>query len=700
MRYVFRLPQYWRDFLPIVSLALLVFLIFREHLSGAMTFPWDFQGAYYAYAVSLLRDGTFLNPPVWFPWGGMGFPKYLSLQDGAWYIPLYVYDFFGAYDLVGATRLQVFHVAAASIGSYFLCRKYGVGRFAALIAAIGYAFSGSFYSNSQHVDIVRGAAILPWLLFFLEKVKWDKNPAFGFLGFTLILWQFLIASYPGIIVSSFYVLFFANFLFIFKPEMIGGWKRLLLMGVSCVGAALLSMPKFFPIISGYGGTVEIAAPAGLLGWREAATLFSDFDIDGLKNDVTMRDIYFPSVLIFFAILGFGGWRWRYLLFPLSAIFSFVFFVSEWGVFRDFVVKVPGSQLSRFQVSDFRPMLHLALVILAAKGLNNIFYERELKCGSFILYFSLLFVLLVFFYAYMQGVSISSWEIFGVLLGGAACFQKFKYKFFEKFLAGFFIVLISIVVVFSAMTHQNNAKRVWSSPRTDAHEISVYGGRLSELVDVDRYKAIEYRPERMLFHDFPVNISALFDQRYDSAWVNEYFSAYGYGNLRSHELFRRVYELAQGEDAWIAEWLIRRSSVYLQPSRMSLDVAAFRECEETVCFNGGGAADIKLLAYRENGADYHVKLLEPSIMIENEMGYPGWSSKLCDPAGRFCRKGPDAYASMGVLRTWELPPGDYLLVTSFEVPGWEKSVVMACLGFLLLLSVLVFLFFHGRLAKSK
>lgn len=67
MKYVFCFSRYWRELLSVIFLTILVFFLFKEHLAGAMTFPWDFQGAYYAYAVSLLRDGNFLSPPMWFP---------------------------------------------------------------------------------------------------------------------------------------------------------------------------------------------------------------------------------------------------------------------------------------------------------------------------------------------------------------------------------------------------------------------------------------------------------------------------------------------------------------------------------------------------------------------------------------------------------------------------------------------------------
>lgn len=51
-----------------------------------------------------MRDGSFLAPPLWLPWGGFGLPGHLSLQDGTWYLPQWMYDFLGIrYDLVGAT---------------------------------------------------------------------------------------------------------------------------------------------------------------------------------------------------------------------------------------------------------------------------------------------------------------------------------------------------------------------------------------------------------------------------------------------------------------------------------------------------------------------------------------------------------------------------------------------------------------------
>ena len=49
----------------------------------------------------------------------------------------------------------------------------------AIIGAIAFQFFGGFYANSEHVDIVRGFVLLPWLFYVftldMEKPKINTN---------------------------------------------------------------------------------------------------------------------------------------------------------------------------------------------------------------------------------------------------------------------------------------------------------------------------------------------------------------------------------------------------------------------------------------------------------------------------------------------------------------------------------------------
>jgi len=136
--------------------------MFSFHFAGEYIFPWDFVGGYHAHAVAWYADGSFFSPPKWLPWGDAGFPAYWALQSGAFYLPLQVLDWVNIdYSLVNAVRFQSLHVLLGAFGVLVLLRAMGFSVGWALLGAAGYHFSVGFYSNQQHVDIVRAMAILP-----------------------------------------------------------------------------------------------------------------------------------------------------------------------------------------------------------------------------------------------------------------------------------------------------------------------------------------------------------------------------------------------------------------------------------------------------------------------------------------------------------------------------------------------------------
>ncbi len=101
--------------------------------------------------------------------GEMGFPSFLALQSGAWYAPLALLDAVGVvYTIHVATVVQVLHVLAGALGVYALLRQSGCSRGVALLGGVAFHFGAAFYSNQQHVDIVRAAALFPWLLYVLR----------------------------------------------------------------------------------------------------------------------------------------------------------------------------------------------------------------------------------------------------------------------------------------------------------------------------------------------------------------------------------------------------------------------------------------------------------------------------------------------------------------------------------------------------
>ena len=181
-----------------VAILILQTFVYWEYYSGAMTAPWDFFGTYNAEAFAWWHDGSFFHPSQWMPYQWGGYPAAASLQNSGWYLPVGIVASLVPFTIHAASALQAFHVAWGAIGLYWLTRRWGQGRASALFGLVAYSFAVGFFSNAQHVDIVRAFAWVPWLLLCVSP-QWHWRRAWGIPLAALIFWQAAISSYPGVL---------------------------------------------------------------------------------------------------------------------------------------------------------------------------------------------------------------------------------------------------------------------------------------------------------------------------------------------------------------------------------------------------------------------------------------------------------------------------------------------------------------------
>lgn len=679
-------------------------ITFHAHLAGEAAFPWDFQGMYHTHAVARMRDGSFLAPPLWLPWGGFGIPGHLSLQDGTWYIPQYLFDFLGwKYDLVGAVRLQVVHVALGSIGMYVLLRRSGACRILATSASLAYLFNPSFFSNAQHVDIVRGAAMFPWLILLLLQVC-RKPGGWSFLLFAVLLWQFLVGAYPGMIVSTAYAC-----AAIVAVEMHAGWRGgrsfgwLPILCLAVFAAVGLSAVKFLPLLFDGSNIRQSAGSAIGFDVPLLTTLVLGFDVAGMSNDLTMRALFFSLPILCMASIGiFAGGRK-----PLPYLLLIIGLLPMIGneTLQKALSHLPLMEVSRFHISDFRPVLQLALCLFAMEGYRVFSADgRSARCLAGLLFW-LLSTAALFAYGRHVGQpgNLYLWPTAAIGLLAIALFLADRTRGAgrkNELLAGaFFIGAVAV----SGFGHVVQSHRVWVVERSDALEAANYGAPIGRLISRDAFSALEYRPARHVFGTLPAGIDQLYDQRYNFAWYAQGFSAFGYEHLKGSEIFTRIYGAAgpagdAGDEAAM-RWMLKRSSWRAIGPGSDLDVAALENCEGFCTDTGGAAvASVRLLAYRLNGAVYDVVAHDDLIIVENEPYYPGWTAMIC--SGQDCGTSIDAKPMRGVLRSWSLPAGEYRLVTHFEPPGWKLATIVSLASIFVMLIACVVLLFRGRRAPDS
>jgi len=234
--------------LEIAVLALLLVgiqvLMFSSYYRGASSPSGDFLASYNVEAFAWWRDGGILDPPAWMPYTWGGFPAAAQVQNSAWYLPVGLLSLFGAYDITGAAIMQALHVAFAGLGVYVLARRGGFGRIPSSFGLVAYSFTAAFFTEAPYIDIVRGFALLPWLLLCLSPL-WPWGKRWSVPVAAILLWQSAVGIYPGVLVAIAYT----------GLAWVVGWQiarrplfRFFLVPLVVSGALalLLSMPKYLP----------------------------------------------------------------------------------------------------------------------------------------------------------------------------------------------------------------------------------------------------------------------------------------------------------------------------------------------------------------------------------------------------------------------------------------------------------------------
>ena len=84
-----------------------------------------------------------------------------------------------------------------------------------------------------------------------------------------------------------------------------------------------------------------------------------------------------------------------------------------------------------------------------------------------------------------------------------------------------------------------------------------------------------------------------------------------------------------------------------------------------------------VTYGLNSIVYQVRLSEDSVLVENEIWFPGWTGKL-KRDGQRVEKIPATNVEE-TLRAWRLPAGQYKLVTQFRTPYLRACAVISIAG---------------------
>jgi len=163
---------------PLASPALLfpalAIALFPPAFLGSGTFfhydTWMQNLAFRAWWFSELRSGTFAT---WCPGMFAGFPLFAETQTGALYPPTFPLFLLLPPTLAFSWSVLV-HFALAGLGAWRLAARLGAGAAGAVLAGVAWELSGFMIVHVVHFNLLVGAALAPWALYFAWGT-WDGS---------------------------------------------------------------------------------------------------------------------------------------------------------------------------------------------------------------------------------------------------------------------------------------------------------------------------------------------------------------------------------------------------------------------------------------------------------------------------------------------------------------------------------------------
>lgn len=675
----------WRgELVPVlVVLALVNFLMFLPHYLGRMTFPWDFLGGYHAQTYAWVNYPDFLFPG-WLPWTDLGFPSFLAVQDGAGYAPFVLLKILGVeYSIRVATVIQASHVAFGGLGVYALVRALGGRSIVAILVALGYQLGAGFYSSQQYSDIVRATAIFPWLLFFFSS-RVIVGRWWGSLLASFCLFQFLIAGYPGNIVAAAYgVFFFAAMQFFQSANRL---RYLCSVGFAVSAAVLMSMVKWLPLIVNSESLARGNVAANPLEPSLLFTLVFPYDVDFLPSDVAMRSIWLPVVAIWGAFycnfrssIGVVGAGLALLAISVACIMPLMGFATS---------LLPGGGLSRFLVSDWRPVLHLGILLMSAQGWEELL-ARRLSRSSLIFRTALWFftMLAVLGVGVKGGYSISESTIplFMVFGGGVVLllFLGFSGATTRPSLETCKLVTLSLglMIVLDGAVHQLSQPRTWRLGWNDVTEAAVLGGAISKK-HVHQEVGSGRRPARHLNQTEPsAAIRDATNPSNNQCWYDFDYCVFAYNNLKlskPHQDFLNALNEEGGRS--LLDFVRRPQQLYAADAAGKIGGLNPEDHDSLIV--GTDKVIVRGMKYEAGRVEYDLLVSEQVALVENEIWWDGWKGKVC--AGPKCVP-LELGSTPQALRTWVVPKGEWKVILEYhQFPAWKQfllfvgGLALACL----------------------
>jgi hypothetical protein len=618
----------------ILNIAILGFVtawVFRGYLIGQKSPSWDFITSYFTASYVWWNNGSFFAPPNYLPYAFSGFPAHLSAQASSWYLPVGLLAELKIYNLHSASILQVITIFVGVIGFYFLALAWNLPKSISLIVALSFLFTPGFFSSASHVDIVRGWAFVPWVLLFLKPISnttWWKP-----ILIALISFQFMIGVYPGIIISTFYILIFYVGLNLYYDKNLR--SNYFVYQVLPFGLGVgLSLIKWIPLliadrIDRGGNSVEInsAIISTIIYPFDTSVLPPEF-FNILLNDITMRSLFIMPIILLLILLlqRIDRLVVTFLVISTVAIILGIdlFTTNQWQE------SLPLLGESRFRTIDFKLFWTLGALMLGGRALQQ---AKETKIsylrGGVALLIAFSFLWLLNYFA--KTALINEMLVSGNQLAkfSAAAFTSIVFLLILQKWLNFAYPLAVAITIFSVLVSGylwiSANKATWLHDRSEV-ENYYYGSSVEELILQGLQADTDIRPSR-IGPRFPIPYpSELAIFVWSSTEITNRFSLGGYVPLKGISRYEESINLARNargvpyfrllakpQSGWVVDRDIANLETVKCIYRQSCLVEDYL---------------VEPTKWKIDELSFSVASSDEGLLVVNEIPWEGWQAEVC------------------------------------------------------------------------
>lgn len=657
----------------LLFLLVLVVAVFRDHIFSGYTFPWDFLATSHM-AVWVANTAGAGNFTEWNPFLGGGFPLPANALSML-YFPLWW--------LLGLLRIpptvtvqtiiQVAHVWLGAAGVLFLARSRGIHWKWGLLAATAFVFYGGFYGSGSHENIFRGHAYAPWLLWVLTLPEGNKYPR-RLLLLPPFIWILATGSYAG---QSLGFLQLGAVYFLgemWRARRTRNLRKLLSYAVPAAlsGAAIfvaVFLPSFATAARG-----QLYRPFPPTGAERAIWALKPIDLFGLYLDPfawsgvdgTVRAWGVGVVVLVGLACVNRQILTRHLPLVVAGLAALVLAaLPAWTPAGNVMVKIPAMFPSRLAASDYKAVIAVTLVVLAALGWQRVVTEGRVVLPALVAGAALLAGLLLPLQQTEIPATKTPWLVAG--LTATAVVFACRPDSWVRWLPA--AIVLGMVVDGGRMVTEMElypTLQPWSTPADGYADRELHDSRARDLRNIVKHPP-DRRPARLPQAGDPSiggNGADAWGYLADAYRLGDYSGAVTIERWRMTQSPQLTELMLR---PWTA-WTIPCETVDCGADSLELGPEMLRE----------ESAGITTTSYGLDYIDYRVRLPEKTLMVENEFGVPGWTAD---------RAGIRPVKIGGVLRGWVLPAGNYEFRASYMLPDRPAQLLLSVLAALGLLAAI-------------